>query len=168
MQGLIYILIIAIFIGSVYGIMQRGSAKKKQIKANTAFLSSNQYAMKLDKPCRIRVYCDLADRTVYRDKVIEAGYYFSLNGGEKQHIKYGKYIEFETVQKNNILDGFGGGNGFAGSSLGMAVDSYQFKATSGGFIQLSSKLTCEHSAGLAGFTSTTWHNNISIQQQEME
>jgi len=167
MSGLYFIICIAIVVGTIYGVSKRKSARKEQDEANTTFLGGNQSAADFNKPCRIRVHCcDIFESMKYGSKLKNIGYHFSLNGGEKQRVSYGGYIEFQTVSERNVLDGFGGGNGFAGSRLGMAVDSYQFKATSGGFIQLSSKPSFVARAGLAGFTETTWQNNISIHNQE--
>ena len=155
MAGLYYIICIAFVIGVIYRAIKRRSAQNEQNKANAAFLGENQSASNLDEPCRIRVYLD-------KPSIKSNVYYFSLNGSEKQPVHCGEYIEFQTSNELNVLDGFGGGNGFAGSSFGIAVDSYQFKATSGGFIQLFSNPNCiAFDAGLACFVKSTWQNNIS-------
>jgi len=155
MQVLWFIICIAIVIGAIYRATKRKSSVKEQNETNAAFLDGNPSAPNLDKPCHVKVYCDLSGTK-------NAGYYFSLNGWEKQRVNNDGYVEFQTVKERNILDGFGGGNGFAGSRLGKAVDSYRFNASSGGLVQLISKPGCsDFDAGLFGFTTTTWHNNIS-------
>jgi len=161
MTGVYAIICIVIVIVAIYGMTKRKSAGKEQSEANATFLSSNQSAPDLDTPCRVQVQCDL-DPEKLGYKLRHAGYYFSLNGGEKQRVDFGGSLELQTASERNILDGFGGGNGFAGGQLGRAVDSYQFIATPGGCIRLISKPSFVARAGLAGFTETTWHNNLSL------
>lgn len=159
MQGLYFIICIAIVIGAIYGMVKRKSSRKKRNEETNVYLSGNQSTPDLDKPCLIQVYRDNHDAE--NQRVRQLTYYFSLNGSEKQLVPDGGSIEFQTLSKRNVLDGFGGGNGFGGSRLGMAEDSYCFDATSGELIRLICKPSAVFRAGLAGFTETTWRSNIS-------
>ena len=165
MAGIYFIICIVIVIVALVGMAIRKSAKKEQSGANATFLEANQATPDLEIPCRVQVTC-LLDPEKLGYKLRNAGYFFALNGGEKQHIDFGGSLEFLTVNAQNVLDGFGGGNGFAGGQLGQATDSLRFTATPGGSIQLVSQPTFVARAGLAGFTETTWRNNFEQQPGE--
>lgn len=159
MQGLYFIICIALVIGAIYGATKRKSAKKRQDEETAAYIGGNQSSPDFTEPCRVQVYRD--NKGSENPRIGQMTYYFSLNGGEKQPVPDGGYVEFQTQNKRNVLDGFGGGNGFAGRNLGTATDPHCFGAEPGGLIRLICKPSSVFHAGLMGFTETTWRSNIS-------